>query len=133
LRGRGDDHRAEFVEARDDVPVLQAALQNEHHAIALRDAERREPVCRAVAEFRHFRERQFPRGTAWVVPRERPLRRRLASEDVHDVEAKVEIGGDVDFEIFRKILVRGEVGLSEIAGEEVHGWVVVTWKANRKK
>ena len=87
---RGDDDRADLVAREDDGPELVVPLQDEHHLVALADAERLQVVRRAVRVLRHVLEREAAlRHVVGDVQHRQPL--RVAPRDlVDDVEGEVE-------------------------------------------
>ena len=87
---RGDRDRAELVEPHDHGPELPVAAHDQHHAVALLDAQRAEVVRRAGAHLLHLLEGEAALGLFAVEVDHRETVRLLLRDGVHHVKGEVE-------------------------------------------
>ena len=108
----GYDHGAELVESEHRDPPLVAALEDEHHHVAMSDAELSEIGCGLVALALQVGKRREHLGALVVGPDERHLVGLLLGPDVHHVVGKIEVLGNDELQMFVIVFHRLEMSLS---------------------
>ena len=109
--GRRDHHRAQLVQRQNREPELVAALEDQHHHIALSDAEALEIRGRAVAFALDVGKGEPDFGALVVGPQQRLLAGLLGGVCVHHVVAEIEILRNPYVQVLPVILLRDEGGL----------------------
>ena len=110
---RGDRHRTQLVQRQNREPELVAALEYQHHHIALSDAEALEIRGRAVAFALDVGKGELDFGALVVGPQQRLLAGLLGGVCVHHVVTEIEILRNPDVQVFPVILLRREGGLGQ--------------------
>ena len=120
LVGGGDGDGAQLVQRQQAEPELVAPLEDQHHRVALADAQGAEQVGGAVAGLAHLREGEAGGLAAVVAPDQGHLVGLGAGVLVHHVVGEVEGGRHIDLEMVPEVLVGVEFRLGEVALEQ-HG------------
>ena len=103
--------RAQLVQRQNREPELVAALEDQHHHIALSDAEALEIRGRAVAFALDVGKGEPDFGALVVGPQQRLLAGLLGGVCVHHVVAEIEILRNPYVQVLPVILLRDEGGL----------------------
>ena len=108
VRG-GDGDRADAVQRQQRVPELIAALEHEHHAVALFDAVTHQEIGGLVGK-----AAQVLKGEATLLalvadPEHGQLIGGFLGDDVHHIVAVIEVVADGHFIVFLKVFQRGKV------------------------
>lgn len=109
--GRGDHHRPQFVQREDRKPEFVAAFENQHHRVALADAEAPEPRSRAVALAFEVGEGELNLLALVAGPQQRLFVGLLGGIGVDDVVGEIEIFRHADMQVPAEILLRRKGGL----------------------
>ncbi|MPN36544.1 hypothetical protein SDC9_184053 [bioreactor metagenome] len=91
LKGCGNDDCPHLVQCRHRKPDLGALLENQHHHVALADAERAKQVCRAVALVFDVKKGIAPHVARVVRPHKGKLFGLMVRPRVHTVIAKIKV------------------------------------------
>ena len=95
--------------------------QNEHHLVALLDAQTDKEVGRLLGKAGDLGKGEGALAAVHVRPLQGALVRLFLGDDVEHVVGKVEVLGNVDAEIVQKILIGAEFRLPQKALVERHG------------
>ncbi len=118
--GGGDHHGSEFVEREHREPEFIASLEDQHHGVALSDAEASEIGGRAVALALQVGEGEALFTPLVVGPEHGQPIGLFGGIDVHDVIGEIEMFGHPDMQVLPELLLRGEVGAGEKSGNKIH-------------
>ena len=102
--GGGDDHGPQLVQGQHDDPPLIASLEDEHHRVALADAQRLEIGGGLVALLLQLCEGGANLRTLVVGPEQGQLVGCFLGPLVHHVIGEVEVLGDDELEVLVVIL-----------------------------
>ena len=109
--GRGNHHRPQLVQREDREPEFVAAFENQHHRVALADAEAPEPRGRAVALAFEVGEGELNLLALVVGPQQGLFVGLLRGIGVNNVVGEIEIFGNADMQVPAEILLRRKGGL----------------------
>ena len=109
--GGGDNDGAQLVQGHDAEPEFIAAFQNEHHHVAVSDAEALEIAGRHVGVTLHVGKGKLAVFAFIVGPKQGRFVGLFGSPGVYDVVAEVEVLGDIYFQVFFEVLLGCKCGL----------------------
>ena len=105
---RRNHDRPQLVQGEDRKPEFVSPFENQHHHVALSDAETLEIGGRAVGLPLHVGERELNLRTLIVRPEQRFPVGLFLRVGVHHVIREVEILRDADMQVLSVILLRAE-------------------------
>ena len=106
--GGGHAHGAQLVQGHEDRPEFQVTAQNQHHLVALADAQGLEQVGRAVALFLQLSKGITDAGPAFIRPQHGQPVGFFLGDAVGHVVGEVEALRAGDAELLVEIIVGGK-------------------------